>query len=84
MGDVGTEDRLSMSASDCHLVNSAAAQQVAEDGLGVQSSLVQVDALGLRHKHGAAHSCRQEQMSHPSVLSPVDVKNELAVNSEKE
>lgn len=70
-----------MSASDTHLVNSAAVQQVAKDGLGVQSGLVQVDALGLRHKDGAAHSCRQENVNYLSVLSPVDIRNELGVNS---
>lgn len=43
-----------------HLVDTAAVHEVAKDGLGVQSGLVQVNALGLRHKYGAAHACIQQ------------------------
>ena len=40
-----------------HLVDTTAVQEVAKHGLGVQSSLVQVHALGLRHEDGAAQAC---------------------------
>lgn len=40
-----------------HLVDADTVQEVSEDGLGVQGSLIQIDAFGLRHKDGAAHTC---------------------------
>ena len=48
---------------DDYLVDATAVQEVAEEGLGVQGCLVEVNALGLRDEDGAEHACGTTRQS---------------------